>query len=344
MSIFISCMYTDKLVEILQNYKHLKKLIMSAPRYNVQKTKVKDLNANGVMTFDVPAYGIHINEALERLFSVKELKDYVADYDLPFSTTSNHDLFFLTKLDKIRGIREAVRINGVDVSKFDEFIKYHENLEAAVKMGKPVVDKMTYYRFLNELFGVRSWTDKLHFSKVLLNFGVSQKVNDELFAAGDEKEQANFKGSVAWISKALTMFKFSGGCIADIVNYIVAAQYNGNDMHIGSDCLSDGMDELELEKNIAKQIKSFANVLDDPKLLWTPDVHFHDCETDDVLTTVLINFVRTKQGKQLVKSVAQLPTDKKSEAIVGRLGKLNIMYFHDVHSENMRVLEKTYKL
>lgn len=344
MSAFISCMYTNKLASVMEGYKNLQEIVMSTPRYNIKNTSVQDLNAHDIKTVDIPAYGIHINEALENLFNTKELAKYVAEYDLPFAVTVERDLFFLSKLDKLKFVLDVVYINGGVTIKLEKFIKYLEVLNDNIKLNKPLPTKAEYYKFLDELFETE-WKDRLHFNKVLLNFGVTEEINTQLFSQENEKICVDFKASVAWISKALTMFKFGGGCIADIVNYIAAALHHTKKGHINGEIfMDDSKNETALEKNITRMISNFTKALSKPDLLWAPDIHFHDCETDDILTMILINFIRTKQGNPMVHACAQLPSDKKAERIVERLGKLNSVCFYDKDSENMRVLEKTYKL
>ena len=132
----------------------------------------------------------------------------------------------------------------------------------------------------------KDWKERTHFDHILGVFGVPQKVAQEVLKTeipdGDKTTTVE-KYAVRWLVKMLCVCKPVGGCLADFVNAVFAVMGKPT---------PENTPEVEKEVNdVLNQFYDMMKRRTYGNRLWLPHFHFHDAETDDVLSNALFKFL-----------------------------------------------------
>lgn len=175
-----------------------------------------------------------------------------------------------------------------------------------------------------ERFVKPGWEDKLSFDDILSNFGFPDEEARELqFLKLQNDTEIAQDFAFRWISKALVGYK-PVGCLSDVVNTAFAME---------GKC-PKGLSE----EKIAETVWNFASKLKNDNLssLWIPTHIVVDCESDDTMVWLMMEYIHRKRSTQL-HVLAQLPDDKDCDDVATHLSLIkNVNVFRDADSGNKK--------
>merc|ERR1712129_272167 len=99
------------------------------------------------------------------------------------------------------------------------------------------------------------------------------------------------------------------GCLTDVANLVFAMQH-------------DTPPSQASEADVVACMQAFSKRVQqgDFNRLWIPDVLAVDCELDDMLSWLLIQYIYQKTKRPPLKVLVQLPTDPALDSVAQKLG------------------------
>jgi hypothetical protein len=278
------------------------------PFNNANKLEVPEV----VEQINVPAFGPNIANSIMRVFSTEAMRHvahqlgvaipgYVLDRFIQDKMTKVHDM--------IRHAREIAEIAEKNKDAIDGLEGFVKSLEALDRASVP--DLASWQAFVLEHVPA-GWESRLHFDHLLENFGFTKEASDELrrtqFVKEDGEKATFEQHAFRWLSKAFSAYG-SKGALTDVVNLVFAM----------SGVSAKGLSDLDIARKIDQVTsKVMAGNLQG---LWVPTHFFMDCEVDDCLCWMLLQYTHQMAGTML-NVLAQMPTDKELDALEERWVRL----------------------
>jgi hypothetical protein len=295
--------------------------------------KVKRINA--------PSYGPSIANAVMAMFESEGMRSIARrlSFAIPRYKLSK---LVQEKMVKVRDlIKHCKDTPDIDASSAPAVLQLEAFVEAFEKLGESDIKDLYDWEGFVGRFAESGWQSRLHFDHLLGNFGFTKEVSDTL----RKTDFTNAKGEVEtfeqhafrWLGKAMAAYG-PPGALVDVVNLIFAM--TGDSW--------DGLSDIEIAQKIAHFSAKVVAARDNTGL-WVPTHLFHDGETDDCLTWVLLEHIWSGQER---KVLIQLPEDPDfgwlAEEWAGLPGcevwrdpdSKNSMALRDTHLKNHRPKEE----
>ena len=268
----------------------------------------------GLVSYNVPTFGLRIPAAIMPLFDSEEIRSLSAQLGVPLPKYGLNKLV-QARMFKVREIIKAARArddcsgaNRAAADALEAFCDGFEKLSDA-EVGSPEAWRTWVARHVSP-----GWEERLHFDHLLGNFGFDRPMADalrstawsETLADGSVRTELLEHYAMRWLSKAFAGFTVIG-CLADVANLLHAML---------GETPADKMTEAEVVESIERACAKIRAA--DFSALWIPNHLVHDCETDDLLVWLLLMHIHSQHGSVL-RTLIQLPTGERMEQVRERL-------------------------
>jgi len=292
-----------------------------------------------VRPFSVPVFGPNILNSIMDIFvgssTASQIHDLANELEVKIPPYALSD-FLQKKIVRVRVLLDVARTRQdcAGVPNSDAIVKCERWIEAFHELNRDAITNLAAWHSFVEKHVQPGWQQKLHFDKVLSNFGFLDDTAKELAKhpyEDDGKQTTLEQHCLRWLAKS-----FSGygpiGCLTDVANLVFAME-------------NDTPPSNASEADVVACMQTFANRLHAGHFegLWIPEVLVMDCELDDMLSWLLLEYIfrRTNQPNKL-KVLAQLPTDPDLDVAHGQLGRLGLEVFRDVGSRNAEAVKSNF--
>jgi len=304
----------------------------SMPPFNI----VKDVPIpDNIMHFGMPVFGPNI------------LNSIMAIFLSPDTTGSFHDLavemginippyaldgFLQKKVPRVKALLDVAR-NRQDCAEgpnADAITKCERWVDAFQNLSGDKIANLTEWHSFVEQYVPNGWQHKLHYDLVLSNFGFEDETAKALgqHVYDDDGKPTNLQHySLRWLAKS-----FSGygpvGCLTDVANLVFAMVHDTPPSQVS-------------ESDVVACLQAFSKRVQDGDFngIWIPDVLIVDCELDDMLSWLLVEYIYRHTKRPSLKVLVQLPTDPALNSVAEKLGALGAEVYRDDGSRNAEVVK-----
>jgi len=304
----------------------------SMPPFNIVKEIPIPKN---MKQFGVPVFGPNILNSIMAIFISPETA--VNFHELAVEMGINIppyalDSFLQKKVQRVKTLLDVAR-NRQDCSEgpnADAITKCERWVDAFHNLSSDDIADLTAWHSFVEQYVPTGWQQKLHFDLVLSNFGFEDETAKELaqHVYEDEGKPSNLQHySLRWLAKS-----FAGygpvGCLTDVANLIFAM-------------LHDTPPSQVSEADVVACMQAFSKRVQAGEFsgLWIPDWLTVDCELDDMLSWLLVEYIYRYTKRPPLKVLVQLPTDPALDPVAEKLGALGAEVFRDCGSRNAEAVK-----
>jgi len=247
------------------------------------------------------------------------------------------DGFLQKKVPKVKILLDVARDRPdcAEGPNADAITKCEQWVDAFHNLNSDSIANLAGWHSFVEQYVPKGWQQKLHFDVVLSNFGFEDETAKELaqHPYDDEGKPTNLQHyCLRWLAKSFAGFG-PVGCLTDVANLVFAM-------------LHDTLPNQVSEPDVVACMQVFKERLESGNFdeLWIPDLLAIDCELDDMLCWLLIEYIyrRTKRPAAL-RVLIQLPEDAALNSDAERLGKLGgTVVFRDPGSRNAEAVKQNF--
>jgi len=291
---------------------------------------------DSIMQYKVPVFGPKILNSIVAIFCSKELAadffDLAAEMGITIPPYAI-DTFLQKKMPRVKTLLDVARARPdcAEGPNADAIAKCECWVDAFCNVSKgEIVDLPAWERFVGQ-YVPEGWQNRLHFDLVLGNFGFEDSTAKELaqhpWEDGDKATNLEHY-SMRWLAKS-----FSGygptGCLTDVANFVFAMQHETPPSQIS-------------EAEVVACMQTFLKRLESDQFdgLWIPDLIVVDCELDDMLCWLLVEYMyRRMKRPDPLKVIAQLPTDEALDSVAQQMQRLGAKVVRDPGSRNAEAVK-----
>jgi len=307
----------------------------STPPFN---TRLGLTLPEGCVELNVATFGVKLPRVIMKIFESADILQISNDCAIPIPRYAL-DTFVQKKMSKVVDLVAEARKMVLDETDIAAVTRLEEFSAAFAKLdGKKISGPVEFQTFVENYVNA-GWEDHLHFDSVLVeNFGMSQLTSDTLRSTTIKVMDKDVESDVSlehhalrWLTKA---FKGYGpvGCLTDVVNLVYAM-------------LNMQQPAEASEAEAMAVVSRLQEMLDQRKFseLWIPNHLFHDAESDDSLSWLLLEYLHRIQGTEL-EVLIQLPAEERINDIADFLQKhkANVQIFRDGEASNGKAVGSTW--
>mmetsp|Transcript_126718 Transcript_126718/g.253284 ORF Transcript_126718/g.253284 Transcript_126718/m.253284 type:complete len:380 (-) Transcript_126718:139-1278(-) len=309
----------------------------SMPPFN----KLKDVPIeDDIMQVNVPVFGPNILNAIMEIFigpaTCNQMKNLANKLGVRIPVYAI-DTFLQKRIVNVKTLLDVARARpdcaegpNVDaITKLERWVDAFHNLSSD---SIPNLD--AWHRFV-EQYVPPGWQLKLHFDHVLSNFGFQEATAKELQHHPIEDHEGKATtlqhSCLRWLAKSFAAYG-PKGCLTDVANLVFAMQ---------TDIVPSNVSETD----VVACLKGFNQRLATGRFngLWIPDMLLMDCELDDTLVWLLLDYINQHtQHTNPLKVLAQLPQDPELDWVAEKINVRGSDVFRDPGSRNAEAVKHNF--